>query len=84
MINYLYNTLGITNILKDIFPEYDSDIKNLSAFFLSNSSPGYLYTYWHDEHFIKEGSQLDSKSISSLYHNLGEREKNGIYASMGQ
>ena len=75
LINYLYKELGVETILTNIFGNDTSLIKNLSAFFLCEGDPGYLYSYWHDDHFMKEGVSLSSSTIASLYHSLGEREK---------
>ena len=75
LIKHLYNELGLESILREVFPERVSMIRNMSSYFLCEGDASYLYSYWHDDHYMSDGASLSSSAISSLYHSLGEREK---------
>lgn len=64
---------GLQKILKKIFPENFRDILNLSFYNICNSTAGYLYNYWHDDHYL-DGRSLYSEDISSLYNKIGSHE----------
>jgi len=70
-LNTLSNKLGLTNILKSIFPESYNEILALSYYDIMEGSPLYLFPYWHEEQFLDNTKKLHSNGISNLCDELG-------------
>jgi transposase len=67
--------IGLTKILKEIFPDSFNEILGLSFYDIMSSSASYLYPHWHDENHFPEGRRITSGRISELHNNLGILEK---------
>ena len=75
LINYLQEQLKLTDILKNEFGEDYKEILALSAFMLQESSPSYMFPYWHEEHCFEDVKKLNSQNISNIYEYIGRHER---------
>ncbi len=62
--------------MKEEFDDY-KEILSLAAFMLEESSASYLFTYWHDEYFIKNIKNSIRKTYPSFMNMLEEMKKQG-------
>lgn len=75
LVNYLQEQLKLTDILKNEFGEDYKEILALSAFMLQESSPSYMFPYWHEEHHFEDVKKLNSQNISNIYEYIGRHER---------
>ncbi len=74
LLNFLSNKLGISGILKNLFPEYHSEILALAYFEIIEGTALYLFPYWTDEQFLPKTKKLHSPHISGLCETIGRSQ----------
>jgi len=71
LVKFLAEKLGVTGILKSLFPENYLEILGLSFFEIIEASGLYLFPYWLDEQYLPGVKKLHSPDISKLCEALG-------------
>jgi len=74
LLKFLSDKLGLTEILKTIFPDEYQEILALAYYEIMEASPFYLFPYWHDEQYLPDVNKLHSGHISKLCEELGKSE----------
>ena len=75
LFEYLSKELGLSAILEKVFDKDYKEILHLSYYMLSESSPSYLFPYWHEAHDISPVKKLNSQQLSALYDFIGRHER---------
>jgi|LGVF01.1.fsa_nt_gb transposase len=74
LLKFVSKQLGLTKILKSVFPQRYSEIMALSYYEIMEGSPLYLFPYWLDEQYLDNVKKLHSSSISKLCDELGRSQ----------
>lgn len=67
--------LGLSELLKKIYPDNYNEILALAMYEVSAGSPSYLFAGWVEEQSLPQVKQLASSGISTLYESLGRDQK---------
>ena len=78
LLEFLSNKLGLTEILKAIFPDSYREILSLAFYEITEASALYLFPYWLDEQYLPNVKKLHSTSISNLCEDLGRLQTHKI------
>lgn len=71
----LAQRIGLTALLKEVFPTLFKEVLYLSLFQVLESKPLYLFKPWAEGTLIEEGLELSSQRISSIVEELGKGEE---------
>ena len=74
LIKFISDKLGLTEILKSLFPENYQEILALVFYEIIEASALYLFPYWLDEHNLPSVKKLYSPDISKLCDTLGRSQ----------
>ena len=74
MIQFISDKLGLTEILKSLFPENYQEILALAFYEIIEASALYLFPYWLDEHNLPCVKKLYSPDLSKLCDTLGRSQ----------
>jgi transposase len=74
LVKFISDKLGLTEILKSLFPESYQEILALAFYEIIESSALYLFPYWLDEHNLPNVKKLYSPDISKLCDTLGRSQ----------
>lgn len=75
LLKFLSNKLGITEILKAIFPENYLEILALAYYEIMEASALYLFPYWLSEQYLPNQKKLYSTDISKLCEDIGRSQR---------
>ena len=74
LVKFISDKLGLTEILKTVFPENYQEILALAFYEIIESAPLYLFPYWLNEHDLPTVKKLHSSDISNLCDMLGRSQ----------
>ena len=74
LLKFVSAKLGLTKILKSVFPKIHPEVMALSFYEIMEGSPLYLFPHWHDEQYLGNVKKLHSSSISNLCDDLGRSQ----------
>ncbi len=74
LLEFVSNQIGLTKILKSVFPEAYNEIFALCYYEIMEASPLYLFPYWFDEQYLINVKRLHSSGISKLCDELGRSQ----------
>ncbi|MDQ1274118.1 MAG: hypothetical protein QG591_2748 [Planctomycetota bacterium] len=74
LIQFISDKLGLTEILKSLFPENYQEILALACYEIIEASALYLFPYWLDEHNLPCVKKLYSPDLSKLCDTLGRSQ----------
>jgi len=66
--------IGLSSVLKKVFPEMDKELLYLSMFQVLEGKPLYLFQPWAEAAYMEEPLELSSQRISRLAKELGRNE----------
>ena len=75
LLEQLSKRIGIHQIIEACFPNCFKEILALSFYEIMEGSPFYLFRFWLDENYLPEVKKLDSSASSTLFEELGKKEK---------
>lgn len=78
LLEFLSNKIGLTGILKAIFPDRYREILGLAFYEITEATALYLFPYWLDEQYLPDVKKLHSTSISNLCEDLGRLQTRKI------
>jgi len=70
----IVNRIGLSEVLKEVFPDLYQELLYLSIFQVLESKPLYLFQPWAEATYLKEPLELSSQRISRLAEELGKSE----------
>lgn len=74
LLKFLSDKLGLTEILKPLFPDNYQEILALAFYEIIEASALYLFPYWLDEHNLPRVKKMYSPDISKLCDILGRSQ----------
>lgn len=74
LLKFLSDKLGLTDILKPLFPDNYQEILALAFYEIIEASALYLFPYWLDEHNLPRVKKMYSPDISKLCDILGRSQ----------
>jgi len=74
LLRFLSDKLGLTEILKSLFPDSYQEILALAFYEIIEASALYLFPYWLDEHNLPRVKKMYSPDISKLCDILGRSQ----------
>jgi transposase len=72
LLQFLAEKCGLKNLLEKIFQEDFLQILHLVFFQICQSDPSYLFHYWFDDQYFKQGKNLFSADVSDLFEKIGK------------
>ena len=71
LLRVISERIGLTELLKEVFPERYMDILALAFFHITQRDAFYLYPYWYEDTYFPEAKKLNSSTIAKLLEYLG-------------
>ncbi len=78
LLKYLSDKLGLTEILRNIFPDNYLEIFGLAYYEIMEASALYLFPYWLDEQYLPKVKKLYSSGISNLCEDIGRSQRQRV------
>ena len=78
MLNWIINKIGLYDIVKESFPNHYAELIALAFYEIIESSPLYLFPYWHEEHYLPNTNKMDSSAISKFCDEIGRNQHQRI------
>ncbi len=78
LLRFLSDKLGLTEILKSLFPDNYQEILALAFYEIIEASTLYLFPYWLDEHNLPRVKKMYSPNISKLCDILGKSQSQRV------
>ena len=75
---FVSDKLGLTEILKSLFPESYQEILALAFYEITDASALYLFPYWLEEHSLPNVKKTHSTDISKLCDVLGRSQRERV------
>lgn len=74
LVLHIVNRIGLSAVLKKVFPDLYQDLLYLSIFQVLESKPLYLFKPWAEVTYMEETLELSSQRTSRLTEELGRSE----------
>ena len=78
LLNFISNKLGLTDILKTIFPKSFLEVLALAYYEIMEGSAFYLFPYWLEEQCLGNVKRLHSTAISNLCEDIGRSQRQRV------
>lgn len=78
LLNWIIQKIGLYNIVKESFPSHYAELIALAFYEIIESSPLYLFPYWHEEHYLPNTNKMDSSAISKFCDEIGRNQHQRI------
>jgi len=78
LLKFISKRLGLTDILKNIFPDSFLEILALAYYEIMEGAAFYLLPYWLEEQYLPKVKKLYSKEISNLCEQIGRSQRQRV------
>ena len=75
LLDYLSRSLGLTELLRTVFPQSYKEILALSYYDITEGSPYYLFNYFQSESYFPGLSLMSSQETSKLCELIGKSQR---------
>lgn len=74
LLQQIANKLGLTALLKTVFPDEHATILALALFEISEATPLYLFPYWVESTWVDQVPPLSSRDLTTFTQHIGRMD----------